>query len=216
VEWPLLAGVPAEEARQVLAIARRRTFTRGEVVFHQHDPGDSLHLIGKGRFAIRVMTPVGDVALIAVRGPGESFGEMALVDEEARRSATVSALEEAETFAVYRDDFSRLCRDHPSVNRVLLAFLANEVRMLNDRLLEALFVPVEKRVRRRLLELAALYPGKDGMPLISLTQETIAELAGASRATVNQVLREEQQRGALELKRGSTRVLDPEALRKRA
>ncbi len=200
----------------MLAIARRRTFSRGEVVFHQHDPGDSLHLIGTGRFAIRVMTPVGDVAIIAVRGPGESFGEMALVDDEARRSATVSALEEAETFAVYRDDFARLRREYPTVNQVLLAFLASEVRMLNARLLESLFVPVEKRVRRRLLELAALYPGKDGRLLIVLTQETIAELAGASRATVNQVLRDEQERGTLELRRGSTRVLDLDALRKRA
>lgn len=212
----MLAGVPAEEARQVLAIARRRVFSRGEVVFHQHDPGDSLHLIGKGRFAVRVMTPVGDVAMIAVRGQGASFGEMALVGEGARRSATVSALEEAETFAVYRDDFARLCREHPSVNGVLLAFLAGEVRMLNARLLDALFVPVEKRVRRRLLELAAHYPSKDGRPLIALTQEALAELAGASRATVNQVLREEQGRGVLELKRGSTRVLDLDALRKRA
>ena len=65
--------------RELLQIARRRRFSRNEVVFHRDDPGDSLHLISKGRFAIRVMTPLGDTATIAVRGPGESFGEMALV-----------------------------------------------------------------------------------------------------------------------------------------
>ncbi len=107
MEWPLLEGVPAEDVRQVLAIARRHRFSKGEVVFHQDDPADSLHLISKGRFAVRVTTPDGDVAT-----------------------------------------------------------------------------------------------------LITLTQEAVAELAGASRATVNQALREEERRGTFELQHGKTRVLD--------
>jgi CRP/FNR family cyclic AMP-dependent transcriptional regulator len=216
MEWRLLAGVPAEQVRELLQIARRRRFARNEVVFHRDDPGDSLHLILKGRFSIRVMTPLGDVATIAVRGPGESFGEMALVAKGSRRSATVTALEEAETFAVYHSEFVRLRKQHASVNEVLLRFLANEVRMLNERLLEALYVPVDKRVLRRLVELAALYPAADGDPVILLTQEAVAELAGASRATVNQVLREEEKRGTIKLLRGRTKVLDLEALTQRS
>jgi CRP-like cAMP-binding protein len=216
MEWPLLASLPPEEVRQVLSIARRRRFSRGEVVFHQQDPADSLHLISKGRFAIRVMTPVGDTATIAIRGPGESFGEMALVDGHARRAATVRALEEAESMAVFQTDFARLRRQFPAVDQVLMTFLANEVRMLNERLLEALYMPVDRRVRRRLVELAEQYPKEDDRAVIPLTQEAIAELAGAARATVNQVLREEEQRGTLELGRGRTRVLDLESLRKRA
>ena len=108
VQWALLAGVSDEEVRELLRIARRRRFERNEVVFHQDDPGDSLHLIVKGRFSVRVTTPLGDAAMIAVRGPGESFGEMALVAEEPRRTATLTALEDAETFAVYRLEFERL------------------------------------------------------------------------------------------------------------
>jgi CRP/FNR family cyclic AMP-dependent transcriptional regulator len=216
VEWRLLAGVPAEQVRELLQVARRRRFSRNEVVFHRDDPGDSLHLIQKGRFSIRVMTPLGDVATIAIRGPGESFGEMALVGESSRRSATVMALEDAETFALYRDDFRALRERYVDVNEMLLQFLTNEVRLLNERLLEALYVPVEKRVLRRLLDLAALYPGENDQPLITLTQEAVAELAGASRATVNQVLRSEEERGIVELLRGRTRILDVDALRKRA
>jgi CRP/FNR family transcriptional regulator, cyclic AMP receptor protein len=216
VEWRLLAGVPAEDVRQLLQIARRRPFARNEVVFHRDDPGDSLHLISKGRFSVRVMTPLGDVATMAVRGPGESFGEMVLLSEDARRSATVTALEDAETFAIYRPEFDRLRQQQPAVDQLLLRFLTDEVRRLNERLLEALYVPVEKRVRRRLIELAALYPSEDGEALITLTQESLAELAGASRATVNQVLREEEKRGLIELRCGATRVLDLEALRERA
>jgi len=213
VEWRLLEGVPQEHVRELLKVARRRRFSRNEVVFHRDDPGDSVHLVQQGRFAVRVMTPFGDLTTIAVRGPGESFGEMALVAEEARRSATVAALEGAETMAVYRDDFHAVRKRYPTVDGVLLRFLTNEVRMLNERVLEALYVPVEKRVRRRLAELSALYGGEP--PLIPLTQETIAELAGTTRPTVNQVLRDEERRGTVELNRGSILVLDAGELQRR-
>jgi CRP-like cAMP-binding protein len=216
MEWRLLEGVPPEQVRELLSIARRRRFARNEVVFHRDDPGDSLHLIHKGRFAIRVMTPLGEVATIAVRRPGDSFGEMALIATQPRRSATVAALEEAETFAVYRAEFDRLRATHPYVDEFLMRFLTNEVRMLNERLLEALYLPVDKRLRRRLLELADLYPDENGTAVVTLTQETLAELAGASRATVNQVLRDEEKRGTIELLRGRTRIIDRESLEKRA
>jgi CRP-like cAMP-binding protein len=209
--------VPEDDVRLLFSMARRRRFRRGEVVFHRDDPADSLHLVVKGRFAIRVMTPLGEPATIAVRGPGESFGEMALVGRGARRSATVEALEEAETFCVYEGEFSRLRREYPQVNELVIGFLANEVRMLNERLLEALYVPVERRVLRRLSELASLYgQDADGEVEIPLTQEELAGLAGTSRATVNAVLGEAQKRGLVELRRGKTRILDPDELARRA
>jgi CRP/FNR family transcriptional regulator, cyclic AMP receptor protein len=211
MEWRLLQGVPPDEIRRLLSLARRRTFKRGEVVFHRLDPSDSLNLVVKGRFAIRVMTPVGDTVTIAVRGPGDAFGEMGLLGN-APRSATVAALEEAETFCLYKTEFERVRREHPAVNEVLLGFLANEVRMLNERLLEALYIPAERRVLRRIVELTEVYGGKE----IPLTQEELAGLAGTSRATVNSVLRDEERRGAVELHRARTVVLDPAGIAGRA
>jgi len=206
--------VPEKELRRLLSVARRRRFSRGEVVFHRDDPADSMHLVAKGHFAVKVMTPLGDTATLAVRGPGDSFGEMALVADEARRSATVSALDEAETYAVYQAEFHRLRAEHPQVNQVLTAFLAAEVRRQNELLLEALYVAVERRVLRRLVELTASYEQRDGE--IPLTQEQLAELAGTSRATVNKVLRDEQRRGSLELHRGRTIVRNRDDLARRA
>jgi CRP-like cAMP-binding protein len=214
VEWRLLKDVPAEEVRQVVAISRRRSFQKGEVVFHQGDPGDSLHLVVKGRFAVRIMTPLGDSVTIAVRGPGENFGEMALVDPETRRSATVQALEPAETQAVYYGELERLRAKHPQISQVLIAFLAGALRRENELLLEALYVPADRRLLRRLAELAATYADADGV--IALTQEELAQMAGTSRATVNRVLREEERRGTIELHRGRTVVIDAEALVRRA
>jgi CRP-like cAMP-binding protein len=211
----LLAGVPDDEVRRLLSVARRRSFSRGEVVFHHGDPADSMHLVARGRFAVRVRNGRGETVMLAVRGPGDNFGEIALVDAGSTRSATVVALEAAETFAVYRDEFERLRRAFPPVNDAVTAFLVGEVRMLNERLLESLFVPADRRVFRRLRELAALYADGSGAVEVPLTQDDIAELAGTTRTTVNRALRKAEERGVLELRRGRTIVLDAAALERR-
>jgi CRP/FNR family transcriptional regulator, cyclic AMP receptor protein len=217
VEWQLLEGVPDEAVQRLIQLARRRSFRRREVVFHRGDPADSLHLVSKGRFAVRVMTPLGDQAMIGVRGPGESFGEMALVGEKAGRSATVEALEEAETLCVYEKEFGRLRSEHPAVNEFLISLLAAELRIMNQRLLEALYLPVERRLLRRLSELSQLYQGSaHGVVDIPLTQEELAELAGTSRATVNALLGDAQTRGLVELRRGKVRIVDLGGLAARA
>jgi CRP/FNR family transcriptional regulator, cyclic AMP receptor protein len=204
MEWPLFAGLPPQDVERVVAASRRRTFGKGEVVFHRGDPGDSLHLVVSGRFAVRVMTPVGDVATLGIRGPGESFGEMALVHPESRRAATVQALEPAETRALAYSQVEQL---RPAVDRMLVALLAEDVRRNGELLLDALYIPAERRVLRRLLEL--------GSPVL-LTQEELAQLAGTSRATVNRVLREEEKRGTVELTRGRITVTDADTIRRTA
>ena len=196
MDWPLLADLPPDDVRELLSIARRRTFDKGEVVFHRDDPAESLHLIVRGRFAARVASQVGDSVLLDVLGPGQAFGELALLLPGERRSATVSALEAGETRSVFRDDFARLQRSHPGVKDVLLRLLAEQVRRTSDRIVEAHHVDADTRVRRRLCELAETYGSGDDEPVVPLTQEDLAAIAGTSRATVNRVLREEEKRGS--------------------
>lgn len=215
MEWPLLADLPQEDVRALLSISRRRTFRRGEVVFHRDDPADSLQLIVRGRFGARVMTPLGEEVLLDVMGPGRSFGELAVLEPGSRRSATVSALEDGETRSVFRDDFLRLEREHPEVKDVLLRLLADQLRRASDRLVEAHYVDADTRVRRRLLELADAYRTGERAAVVPLTQEDVAAMAGTSRATVNRVLRDEQRRGAVALARGRVSVLDRGALERR-
>jgi CRP-like cAMP-binding protein len=135
----------------------------------------------------------------------------ALLLPGARCSATVSALEDGETRSVYRDDFARLQISHPGVKDVLLRLLAEQLRRASDRIVEAHYVDAETRVRRRLSELTGTY----GSDVVPLTQEDLAAMAGTSRATVNRVLREEEKRGTVALKRGRTTVLDLAALDRR-
>jgi CRP-like cAMP-binding protein len=213
----LLDAIPDEELRTLLAAARRRSFARNEVVFHQGDPGDSMHLVWNGRFAARIRTRLGDQTTVAIVGPGDVFGELALVGQDRERSATVVALEPGETRSIGRQDLDRLRHELPEVDELLLRLLASRLRRTNDLLAEALYVPADVRVIRRLRELAALYGadsvddstrGGGGEAVIPLTQDEIAELAGTSRATVNRVLRAEQRAGAVRLTRGRTSIVD--------
>jgi len=213
MEWELFAGAPPEDVRRVLAVARRRRFDRGEVVFHQDDLAESLHLVVAGRFAIARRTALGEEALLAIRQPGEAFGELALISEQ-RRSATASALEAGETLSILFDDFERLRERHTGVDRMLVLLLATQLKRMDQLLTEAYYETAERRVIRRLLDLGQIYGG-DERP-IKVTQDQLAALAGASRATVNAVLSDERRRRTIEVKRGSTMILDRQALARRA
>ena len=210
MQWQLFAGIPNEDVRAVLALARRSTYRRGEVVFHRHDPADAVHLVVKGRFDVRITTSLGDVVALAIRGPGDTFGEIAVVTA-AERSATVTALEQGETLVVRGSELRRLAREHPSVDEVLVRVLAEHVAFLSERLVEAYTVDAEARVARRVLELGRVYGGTPPI-VIPLIQEDVAALAGTSRATVNRVLRDAEARGLVELGRGRTVLLDPDGL----
>lgn len=198
--------------RTLLASARRRTFERDEIVFHQGDVADTLHLVRKGRFALRVVAPTGSSAMLAVRGPGDTFGEFALIAADHRRTVTVSALERGETMSIGRRAFRELVQRHPSLSDVLVALLAERLRYSDDRIVAAHFLDADARVRWALLQLVPTYEGEDDGIVVPLTQESLAELAGTARGTVNRVLRDEQDRGVLALERGRVRVLRPDGL----
>jgi len=216
VRWSILDGIPEDDRRRVLSATRRRRFGRREVLFHEGDPGDTVHLIDRGRVAVRMTTPLGDVATLNVRGTGEVVGELALLDPTSRRTASVVALEPTETLALHRDAFTEMRQRHPSVDRFLVAILATEVQRLSGLLAEALYVPVDTRVLRRLLALSELYADGRTPIEIPFTQEELGSIAGTSRATVNRVLGEAEDEGAIEVRRGRILVVDVERLRRRS
>jgi CRP-like cAMP-binding protein len=208
----LFHGLDAAVVEEVLAGARKRTFRRGDIVFHAGDPGDSVQVVARGHFALRLVTPPGDVCMTRVFGPGDMFGRVALGTIEAVRDATVLSLDDSETFELFRGQLDELRAAHPSVNDALIAMAGLELRRVSIRLLEALYIDADRRVRRRLLELGEDYRDGSGPPAIPLTQEDIAALAGTSRATVSRVLAEEQRRGTIAKRRRSIELLDVEEL----
>lgn len=213
-KWPLLASLPEAQLRALLSVTRRRRFARNEVVFHEGDPGDTVHLIDKGRVALRVTTPLGDTVTLRILGVGALFGELAVI-APAPRNATVVALERTETLTLHRDHFDELRRQHPGVDRVLIDALIAEVRRLSAQLLEALYVPVPRRVALRLIDLSDQYGDGSGAVDIPLTQDDLAGLCGTSRTTVNKVLRSLEADGLVTISRGHVLVPEPNRLRSR-
>jgi len=214
IAWQLFEGIPSADVQAVIGLARRATYRRGEVVFHRHDPADAIHLVSKGRFDVRIATARGDVVALGIRGPGDTFGELALATGS-ERTATVTALERGETLVVRAGELRRLASRHGSIHEVLVRLLAGQVTFLSERLVEAYTVDAETRVARRVLEVARVY-GATPPILVPLIQEDIAALAGTSRATVNRVLRAAEGRGIVELGRGRTVVVDLDGLRRLA
>jgi CRP/FNR family transcriptional regulator, cyclic AMP receptor protein len=215
VEWPILDALAEDDRREFLRSCRRRRFGPNEVIFHDGDPGDTLHLIDRGHVAIRVTTPLGDVATLRVLAPGEFFGELAVVSP-APRNATALAIDRVETLSVHRDQFEELRLTHPRVDRVLVEALSAEVRRLAVQLVDALYVPVEQRVWRRLTELARTFGSDSGAAVVPLTQEDLAQVVGTTRPTVNRLLREGESAGFVRITRGRVQILDAEALARRA
>ncbi|MGH3472871.1 MAG: Crp/Fnr family transcriptional regulator [Nocardioidaceae bacterium] len=207
-----------EPARtELLSRTRQRKFARREVLFHEGDPGDSLLLIESGRLAVQVNAPSGETVTLNVLSSGDYFGELALLRDEPshRRTATVVALEPAMTLSISGATFQSVCMDHPQVERLVSRLLAERVEQLSQRLLEALYVGADMRVYRRLVELAEVY-GACPHGEIPLTQEQLADLAGATRPTVNQVLQRLAAQGFVGLHRGRIEVLDLASIQRRA
>ena len=207
-----LLGLDDAVRRDVQAVAAWRRFDRGVVLFHEGEAGGSLHVLMRGRVAIRATTPDGDTVTLNVIGPGAAFGELSLLDSATTRTASVQAIEPVQTLVLQRTDFDRLRRTYPSVDRLLVEYLAAQVRRLSERLTEALCFEARTRVLRRLLDLDAVF---DGGP-VPVTQEEISTMAGTTRPTVNRVMQDLAEAGIIELGRGRFIVIDSTTLARAA
>ena len=210
---PCCRALREDVRAEFLGVARRRSFARNEVVCHAGDPADSLHLIISGRLSVRVSLASGDTAMINVLRPGDYFGELALLRPDGHRTATITALEPAETLVVTASAFHRLCQAQPAVERTLSTLLGHRIDELSQRLLEAMYVGLDRRLYRRLLELCDSYASGDGPVVVPLTQAQLADLTGGTRPTVNQALQRLVEQGIVELSRGKVVVLDVPRLR---
>jgi len=217
MDWPVLASVPAADRRRLVGQMRRRAYRRDEVIFHQGDPADTLHLIAEGHVSVRVTLAGGEFVIVDVLGPGDAFGERALIGSPRSRTATVTALERCETLSLGRDQFESLRTSYPGIDRFLVELLSARVDRLNRYLLEALYVPAERRVLGRLLELCQLYADDDEQGIvIPVTQDMLASLAGTTRPTANQVLGRLAASQVVEVSRGQIVVANRGELRRRA
>jgi CRP-like cAMP-binding protein len=214
---PLFARADAEILSTLSSRLRVRRFRRNEVIMHQGDPGDALHIVAAGAVKIILPSAEGEEAIIATLRPGDFFGELALLDGEPR-SATVSALEPSETFALPRLVFMELLDSVPGLRDALLAGLAKELRRLTGHVEELHFLDLAGRLATRLARLAQeAEPTAQGEIHLSwpYTQSDLAAMIGGTRQSVNRLLSELVDDGFLRIERDTLVIVDLEELARR-
>jgi CRP/FNR family cyclic AMP-dependent transcriptional regulator len=201
----LFRGCDESTLSQLAGRLRQRRFRRNEVIFHQGDPGDSLHIVDEGAVKITLPSPDGEEAIIATLRPGDFFGELALLDG-APRSATAVSLEVTTTLALQRDAFMELLDADRGLRDALLAGLTHELRRVTGHVEELHFLDLAGRLAMRLARLAAdADPGSDQVRLDwPYTQSDLASMIGGTRQSVNKLLSELVADGLL--------VLEPDTL----
>ena len=190
---------------------RVRRYRPGETIFHQDDPGDSLHVVLTG--AVKIVLPSAegeDPAILATLGPGDFFGGLALLDG-APRSATAVAMGATQTLVLRREMFLEFVDRDADLRRALLAALAAEIRTSTDQVHDLQFLDLPARLARRLLRHAeGLPPDADGSTRLPwpYTQSELAGMIGGSRQSVNRLLGDFAARGLIRPEREAIVLLD--------
>lgn len=210
----LFRGVDPADLVELSRHLHRRRFRRGEIVFHQGDAGDALHVVVAGAVKIALPSAEGDEAIIATLRPGDFFGELALLDG-APRSATAAALEPSETLSLPRRSFLELIGRSDILRDALLRSLATELRRLTGHVEELHFLDLTGRLAMRLVRLAReASPDTSGEIVLDwpYTQSDLAAMIGATRQSVNRLLSELVNGGLLHIDRERLVINDVERL----
>lgn len=210
-------GMDEEALADVLAAFEVRHLHRQERLFDQGEPGRSLCLVREGSLKLTRTTASGRPSILAVLGPGDTVGEMSLLDGS-DRTATATALTPSVVLELSQARFDRWLADQPAAAPLLLRHLGRRLRASNDVISDLVFADVPTRVARLVLKLAEQFGLEDDRGVVvvehQLTQEELAQLVGSARETVNKALSSFAGRGWIELGRRSIAILDGERLRR--
>ncbi|NWG25660.1 MAG: Crp/Fnr family transcriptional regulator [Pseudorhodoplanes sp.] len=197
----LFAGLGDEALNNIANLCSRRQIDGNEVLFQKGDKGDALYGIRRGQIRIETGTAGGGRLTLNIMGPGDVFGEIALLDGQAR-TADATATEKSELYVLRRDDFLAYLQREPSVSLRLIELLCQRIRWTSERMEEASLLPLNVRLARRLVSLAADFGSE-----VHISQEQLGQYVGAARESVNRQLQEWRKQGILELGRSRIDIL---------
>jgi CRP-like cAMP-binding protein len=214
----IFQGVEPDAAESLAKELEYIETRKGEILFSEGEPGDSLYIVLSGKVKVVRRAADGRQNLIALMGPSDMIGELSLFDP-GPRTATATAVTDARLGRLRKASLRPWLSDRPEIAEQLLRVLARRLRRTNDALADLIFTDVPGRVAKNLLQMAGKFGSRDGGVLRvthDLTQEELAQLVGASRETVNKALADFASRGWLRLDGKSVIILDPERLARRA
>ena len=207
---PLFADLEEDELERFSRVAVPRSFPAGTRVFHEGDRSDACYIVREGSFRVTREHSDGRAITLATLGPGEVFGELAMLDGDLR-SASAEALSDGELLALPATDVKGLLARHPEISVKLVAALVRRLRAANERISRQSFQTVPSRVAGVLSQLASETPlsGEGGELTIRMNQADLAQLAGTSRESVSRFLADLERAGVVRCGRGRVTILDP-------
>jgi CRP/FNR family transcriptional regulator len=213
---PLFSELSAGELERISRVAVPRSYPRGVRVFHEGDRSDACYIVRSGDLRVTREHSDGRAIALATLGPGDIFGELAMLDGEAR-SASVETLSDSELLALPAGDVRALLRGSAEITVKLVIALTRRLRESNERIARQSFQTVPSRVAGVLSQLIAeestSLEGRGDGVTVRMTQADLAQLAGTSRESVSRFLAVLDRAGVVRVGRGRVTVLEPRRLR---
>ena len=212
-KFALFAELDDRELASIAAVAKSRRYAKDDVIFHADESGDIFCLIKEGQVKVTMISPEGKEIILSLLGPGDFFGEMALLDNEPR-SATIIATEPLEIVTIWRSDFLHILSENFSITQKVLAELSRRLRDASNRIESLATMDVYGRLARFFLD-TARQRGKvldNGYVAVTRpTHQAIANMIGTSRETVSRLIHDLMKQNLL-LSEGKTIYLRKTAL----
>ena len=216
---PLFAALDDDDIASLRAHTSEIRVKRGEVLYREGDSGDEFFMVVRGKVKLGRTADDGRESMLALLGPGDTFGEVGLFDP-GPRAATVTAVTDGSMLCIDNAHLRGWLSGRPTVAEALLQQVARRLRVGAEAMADLVFLDVPGRVAKALLDLSARFGtaavGGGVYVAHDLTQEELAQLVGASRETVNKALADFVNRGWIRLEARAVVILDMERLRARA
>ena len=209
-ETRLFGKLPLESRQKVVGLCSRRRIASQQVVFFQGDPGQEMFIVVSGQLKVSVTSEEGKELSFFIFHTTDIFGELALLDGE-RRSATVTAIGPCELLVLHHRDFKQLMKDHQLIGLQMLSILAGRVRKTTSLYESSVFVEIPGRLAQKLIELGEQdgVESEHGLLIdLKLSQYDLGTLIGASRESVNKLLKTWESQGIIQVSRGKIILID--------
>src|SRR5437868_3298326 len=189
---PMFADLGTDELQRIAGLCHTQQMASGEVLFQKGDAGDALFGVRRGQVRIETGASDGSRLTLNFMGPGDLFGEVAVLDGQSR-TADATAGEASELFVLRREDFLAFLEREPKVAIKIIALLCQRIRWQSERMEESMLQPLPIRLARRLCALAADFGSE-----VHISQEQLGVFVGASRDSVKRQLQQWRKEGILE------------------
>ncbi len=208
---PLFSELTNTELDLILASAREQRYPRGSIVFYEGDPGDFLMVVLTGKVKVVLLGKEGQEIILALLGPRDFFGEMAIL-ESAPRSATVMTIEASEFLCLAQQNFTTLLQNHPPISMKILKHLSERLRQANEQIRSLAMFDIYGRIAQCLLRLGQTQGQRLDGKLVITDRPSFKELShmiGCSRETVSRAMKVLQEDGYLIVTRKDITITRP-------